>query len=191
MDTRRSGKKRRGKNVTQGSAEAKWAGGASNTTSSPMQTTDHVLQEDPGRVAAGGQYNQSVQEQEGFPREKFDWMTDSSAGTFFEADFYRRVTKIWCDLGGKVMELCSWQGMYHKDCPCRFCVFNRYHHQHEVSSHCNEEAAKVSKSAKRTRWTWDHSCIDEHPAAVLCLSTVGLKVMCHHVHESRLLAGFF
>ena len=48
MDTRRSGKKRRGKNVTQGSAEAKWAGGASNTTISPVQSTLHALQSDFG-----------------------------------------------------------------------------------------------------------------------------------------------
>ena len=38
------------------------AGATSNTTSSPMQTTAHALQEDPGKVAAGIQYKQWVQE---------------------------------------------------------------------------------------------------------------------------------
>ena len=147
----KSGEKRFAKGVAASQAAGKFrAGATSNTTSSPMQTTDHALQEDPGRVAAGIQHNrQWVQEQEGFPREKFEWMTNSLAGKVFEADCYRRVSRTWCELGGNVMELCSWQGMYHKDCPCRFCVFNRYHHQHEVSSHCNEEAVKFSKSAKR------------------------------------------
>ena len=149
MDTRRSGKKRRGKNVPQGSAEAKWVADAANTTSSSQQSTFHALQSEPGQGAAGVQHKQWVQEQKGFPREKFEWMTNSLAGRFFEADCYRRVTKIWFDFGGDVMELCSWQGMYHKDCPCRFCVFNRYHHQREVSSHWNQEAVMFSNSAKR------------------------------------------
>ena len=46
-------------------AEKVRAGATSNTTSSPLQTTVHALQEDPGRVAAGNQYKQWVQEIDG------------------------------------------------------------------------------------------------------------------------------
>ena len=122
----KSGEKKFAKGVAGSkAAENCRAGATSNTKSSPMQTTAHALREDPGGVAAGVQCNQWVQEKEGFPREKFEWMKDSAAGRLFEADCFRRMSKIWCDFGGNVIDLCSWQGRYHKDCPCRFCVFNR------------------------------------------------------------------
>ena len=52
-------------NFAQGVAASKTAGkvragATTDTTSSPMQTTAHALQEDPGRVAAAIQYNQWV-----------------------------------------------------------------------------------------------------------------------------------